>query len=52
MIEEGDEKNGRSEYNEQFCKDEDDLARKRCTELRRQVYLPFASYELQLETTC
>ena len=51
-IKEGDEKNGRSAYNEQFCKEENDLARKRSTELGRQVYLPSARYELQLETTC
>ena len=29
VIKEGDEKNGRSAYNEQFCKEETDLARKR-----------------------
>ena len=33
VIKEGDEKNGRSAYNEQFCKEEKNLARKRSTEL-------------------
>ena len=28
VIKEGDEKNGISAYNEQFCKEENDLARK------------------------
>ena len=33
VIKEGDEKNGRSAYNEQFCKEENNLARMRSTEL-------------------
>ena len=33
VIIEGDEKNGRSAYKEQFCKEKNDLARKRSTEL-------------------
>ena len=33
VTKEGDERNVRSAYNEQFCKEENDLARKRSTEL-------------------
>ena len=33
VINEGDENKGRSAYNEQFCKEENDLARKRSTGL-------------------
>ena len=33
VIKETDENNGRSAYNEEFCKEENDLARKRSTEL-------------------
>ena len=33
VIKDNDEKNGRSAYNEQFCKEEKDFAKKRSTEL-------------------
>ena len=33
VIKERDEKNGRSAYNEQFCQEKNNLARKRGTEL-------------------
>ena len=33
VIKENYEKNGRSAYNEQFCKEENDFSRKRSTEL-------------------
>jgi len=47
----GDKKKGRSVNNTQSENKENFLARKRRTELWRQVYRPSSRYALQLETT-
>ena len=48
----GDKKEVRSAYNKQSENEEIVVARKRRTELWRQVYRPSSGYDLQLETIC
>ena len=51
MMTLGDKKEGRLAYSKQSENEEHVLARKRRSELWRQVYQPSSRYDLQLETT-